>query len=254
MNATEYGGRGTPWHSRPPGMSQSTVTAMDVKRANRYDPVRENAMKAASAFTILLALCAAAPATAETRSVYGPQAPGDAAFIRLVDAIPGTSQLEIEIGATHFEALGWAEVSPYRPVTPDIYQLEAAGNETEIIASSGRYYTVVCTPTAVTVYEDPAHTDPARAQLFLYNLSLLPRIDLRTADGKSTVIAGVRPRSSGLAVVNAVRVPLAVFSGGASIAGLGDLGLERGSSFSIFVLETNQSPHVFTVRARVLVE
>jgi alginate O-acetyltransferase complex protein AlgF len=211
-------------------------------------------MKTAPGFAILIALCAAALATAETRSVYGPQAPGDAAFVRLLNAIPGKAPLEIELGATAYEALGWAEVSPYRPVTPDIYQLGTAGNEAEIIARSGRYYTVVCTPTAVTVLEDPPHTDPARAQLFLYNLSPLPLIDLRTADGKSTVIAGVRPSSFGLAVVNAVRAPLAVFSGGKPIAGLGDLGLARGSSFSVFVLAADQSPVVFAVRARVAVE
>jgi len=230
------------------------VTAMDAKRANCYDPGRENAVKTAYLFAILIALCTTALATGETRSVYGPQAPGDAAFVRLVDAIPGKTHLEIEIGATRYGALGWTEVSPYRPVTPDIYQLEAAGNEAEIIAGSGRYYTVVCMPTGITVYEDPAHTDPARAQLFLYNLSPLPQIDLRTADGKSRVISGVGPRSAGLAVVNAVRVALAVFSEGTSIAGLGDLGLERGSSFSVFVLAADQAPVVFTVRARVAME
>jgi alginate O-acetyltransferase complex protein AlgF len=209
-------------------------------------------MKTASALGILLALSTLA--AAESRSVYGPQVPGDTAFVRLVNAIPGKVPLAIELGATRYGPLGWAKTSPYRPVTPDIYQLEAAGNEGEIIAKSGRYYTIVCTPTAVSIYEDPAHTDPARAQLFLYNLSTLPRIDLRTADGKSTVIAGVRPSSFGLAVVNAVRVPLAVFSNGASFAGLGDLGLVRGSSFSVFVLAADPSPLVFTVRARVAVE
>jgi alginate O-acetyltransferase complex protein AlgF len=209
-------------------------------------------MKKALSLGILLALSTLV--AAETRSVYGPQVPGDAAFVRLVNAIPGNAPLEIELGATRYGPLGWAKASPYRPVTPDIYQLEAAGKEGEIIAKSGRYYTIVCAPTGISIFEDPAHTDPARAQLFLYNLSALPRIDLRTADGKSTAIAGVPSRSSGLAVVNAVRVPFAVFSNGTSIAGLGDLGLVRGSSFSVFVLAADPSPLVFTVKARVAVE
>ena len=209
-------------------------------------------MKTASLFAILLALstCAAA----ESRSVYGPQVPGDTAFVRLVNAIPGKIPLEIELGATRYGPLGYAKASPYRPSTPDIYQFEAAGNEGEIVAKSGRYYTIACTPAGISIFEDPAHTDPARAQLFVYNLSVLPRIDLRTADGKSTAIAGVRPGSFGLAVVNAVRVPLAVFSNGTSIAPLGDLGLARGASFSVFVLAADPSPLVFTIKARVAVE
>jgi alginate O-acetyltransferase complex protein AlgF len=211
-------------------------------------------MKTASLFAIFVALCAGAPASGETRSVYGPEVPGDAAFVRLVNAIPGKVPLEIELGATRYKPLGWATASPYRPVTPDIYQLEASGHEGEIIAKSGRYYTIVCAPAGISIYEDPAHTDPARAQLFLYNLSPLAKIDLRTADGKTGVISGVGPRSSGLAVVNAVRVPLAVFSNGTSIAGLGDLGLTRGSSFSVFVLAGDPSPLVFSVKARVAVE
>lgn len=222
---------------------------MDAGCVKRYD---RHEMKAAVALGILLALSTLA--AAETRSVYGPPVPGDAAFVRIVNAIPGKALLEIELGATRFVPLGWAKASPYRPVTPDIYQLEAAGNEGEIIAKSGRYYTVACTPTGISIYEDPAHTDPARAQLFLYNLSALPLMDLRTADGKSRVISGVSPRSAGTAIVNAVRVSLAVFSNGASIAGLGDLGLARGSSFSVFVLAADPSPMVFTVKARVAVE
>jgi alginate O-acetyltransferase complex protein AlgF len=209
-------------------------------------------MKAAFALGIFLTL--GALAAAETRSVYGPQVPGDTAFVRLVNAIPGKVPLDIELGATRYRALGYAMASPYRPVTPDIYQIEAGGNEGEIIAKSGRYYTIACTPAGICIFEDPAHTDPARAQLFLYNLSALPLLDLRTADGKSRVISGVSPRSAGTAVVNAVRVPLAVFSGGTSVAGLGDLGLARGSSFSVFVLAAGPSPLVFTIKARVALE
>jgi alginate O-acetyltransferase complex protein AlgF len=204
--------------------------------------------------SLALAILVAAPGCADTRSVYGPEVPGDAAFVRIVNAVPGSSDLETELGATGFDPLSYAEVSPYRAVTPDIYFFSASGQEREIIPMSGRYYTVAVLPDAIVVLDDPAHTDPARAQLFLYNLSSLPRIDLATADGKTRVIADVRSRSSGLAIVNAVAASLAVTSGGARVKLVGDLGLARGSSFSVFVLGAGSATAVFTAKARVQVE
>lgn len=204
--------------------------------------------------SLALLILVAVPVFAGTRSVYGPEVPGDAALVRIVNAVPGSSPLQAELGATSFDPLPYAQISPYRTVTPDIYLFSAAGVEQEIIPLSGRYYTVAVLPGAIVVLEDPAHTDPARAQLFLYNFSLLSRIDLATADGKTSVIAGVRSRSSGLAVVNAVAAPLAVMSGGSRVKAIGDLGLARGSSFSVFVLGGESTTAVFTAKARVQVE
>lgn len=204
--------------------------------------------------SLALAILVAAPSCADTRSVYGPEVPGDAAFVRIVNAVPGSSPLQAELGATTFDPLSYAQVSPYRAVTPDIYLFSADDEELEIIPMSGRYYTVAVLPDAIVVLDDPAHTDPARAQLFLYNLSSLPRIDLATADGKTRVIADVRSRSSGLVIVNAVAASLAVTSGGARVTLVGDLGLARGSSFSVFVLGGGSATAVFTAKARVQVE
>ena len=203
---------------------------------------------------LLAGLLAALPLAAANRSVYGPEAPGDSAFVRIVNAVPGSRPLETELGATRFDPLPYAQASPYRPVTPDIYVFSASSIEQEIIPGSGRYYTIAVLPDAVVVLEDPAHTDPARAQLFLYNLSSLARVELTTADGKTKVIPGVASRSSGLAVVNAVAARLAVRSGGTQVKAIGDLGLARGSSTSVFVLGGASSAVVFTLKAAVQVE
>jgi alginate O-acetyltransferase complex protein AlgF len=201
----------------------------------------------------LAALLAPAPARADTRSVYGPEVPGNSAFARFVNAIPGSSAEEFQLGATGFDALKYGAVSPYKPVTPDIYQISAAGRDVEIIPKSGLYYTIICSPQAITVLEDPAHVDPARAQVFLYNLSTVPSLDLKTADGKTGVILGVRSGASGVKVVNAVAVSLAVWNAGTRVASVGNLGLARGSSFSVFAIGGGQ-PLVFAVKATVVPE
>jgi alginate O-acetyltransferase complex protein AlgF len=225
---------------------------MDWRPANEYDRGGGGLMRLVTALALVIFV--AMPVCAGTRSVYGPEVPGDAAFVRILNVVPGSSPLEPELGATVFDPLAYSEVSPYRAVTPDIYLFSVADKEQEIIPMSGRYYTVAVLPSAIVVLEDPAHTDPARAQLFLYNFSSLPRVDLATADGKTRVIAAVPSGSSGLAVVNAVAASLAVTSGGARVKAIGDLGLARGSSFSVFVLGGGSATVVVTVKARVQAE
>ncbi len=203
--------------------------------------------------SLLAALCTVS-LSAQSRSVYGPEVPGSDAFVRVVNAVEGSPALVVELGATTFDPLRFAAVSPYRPVTPDIYQLEADGNSVEIIPKSGSYYTVVCGRKAITVLEDQAHTDPARAQLFLYNFSALPTVELKTADGKTAVIPAVAPGASGMRVVNAVSVALAVWSGASRVGAVGDMGLARGSSFSVFVLAGASSVRIVAVKAAVAVK
>jgi alginate O-acetyltransferase complex protein AlgF len=212
-------------------------------------------MRRAPALSVLLALLVVSlPLAAANKSVYGPEVPGDASFVRIVNGVPGSAKLSAELGATTWEPLGFAEASAYKPVTPDIYSFAAGGREVEIIPGAGRYYTIAVLPKDIVVLEDPAHTDPARAQLFLYNFSSLPRVELATADGKTTVIPAVRQNASGLAVVNAVAAKLAVRSGGTQLKAIGDLGLARGSSFSVFVLGGAASPAVFALKAAVKAE
>ena len=187
-------------------------------------------------------------------SVYGPSAPGDSAFVRMVNAVAGGQPLAVSLGATRFESVKYAEASPYRPVVPDIYLLRVSGLEREIVAKTKSYFTIVFTQRGIHVLEDVPHTDPARAQVFLYNFSSLPRLDLKTSDGKTSVIAGVQSGASGVTVVNAVAASLAVFGNGVLVTLLGDLGLRRGSSFSVFALGEDAPPLVFAVKAEVRVK
>ncbi len=206
------------------------------------------------AFALLFSAMSLALTGAESKSVYGPETPGNSAFVRFVNATPG-EPLSLELGATAYEPLKYGAVSAYKPVTPDIYQLYVSDDlDQEVIPKSGAYYTIACLPKAIVVFSDPPHVDPARVQLFLYNLSSLAKLDLKTADGKTAVIAAVASKASGMKIVNAVAVSLAVFNGQKKVGPVGDLGLERGSSFSVFVLGEGASPSVFAVKARVAVE
>ncbi len=186
------------------------------------------------------------------RSVYGPSTPGDSAFVRVISLLP--DPVRISLGATRIGPVAPRTVSDYRPVVPDIYLVRAGGQALEVVPKSGTWITLACTPKGIIAFEDPPHTDPARAQLFLYNLSSIASVDLKSADGKTTVLAGVKSGSSAQVVVNAVTVSFALFDRGALVKPIGALRLERGSSFSVFALDEGRGVTVLTVKAAVKVD
>ncbi len=186
------------------------------------------------------------------RSVYGPSTPGDSAFVRVISLL--TDAVRVSLGATRIGPVAPRTVSDYRPVAPDIYLVRAGGQELEVVPKSGAWITLACTPRGIIAFDDPPHTDPARAQLFLYNLSSVARLDLKSSDGRTTVLAGVKSGSSAQVVVNAVSVSFALFSGDTLVKQVGTLRLERGSSISVFALDEGRGVSVLTVKASVKVD
>jgi alginate O-acetyltransferase complex protein AlgF len=204
-------------------------------------------------FVVTLAVLAVLPLSAQGhQSVYGPSAPGDSAFVRVLSLLP--DPVRISLGATRIGPVASSTVSSYQPVVPDIYLVRAAGKELEVVPTSGVWLTIACTPRGIVLFTDPPHTNPARAQVFLYNLTAIPALDLRTADGKTTVLAGVKSGASAQVVVNALSVSLALFNGGTLVKEVGTLALLRGSSFSVFALPQGAGVSVLAVKADVKLE
>jgi hypothetical protein len=196
----------------------------------------------------LVILAAGLGTRAAADSLYGAEAPKDAAFVRLFRA---TENIEpLELGSKRFDP-PVGGVTPYRPVLPDIYLLPSGGQETELIPRVGHYYTLVAVEQRILVFEDVEHTDPARAQLVLYNLLPAQRVELKTADGKTPVIAGVGPGEAARANVNAIPVKLGVFGSEEPLAAPEDPGLKRGASYSAFVFESGSGPRVVWAKAEL---
>jgi alginate O-acetyltransferase complex protein AlgF len=199
------------------------------------------------ALAVLLCLLGAGSFTfADT--LYGTQAPTDAAFVRVFRAVDGGGPLEV--GARRFDPPRGG-VTPYRPILPDIYLLRSGSQELELIPQVRRYYTLALTAEGFSVFEDVEHTDPARAQLVLYNLLPRESVELRTADGRTPVIAAVGPGQAGRINVNPVPVRLGVFGTAGAPALLGDPDLRRGASYSVFVFQGGSGPQAVCLKAEL---
>jgi len=198
---------------------------------------------------IVILLCLLGAGTlAVADTLYGTQAPKDAAFVRVFRVTDGGGPLEL--GAGRFDPPRGG-VTPYRPVPPDIYLIRSGGRETELIPKARHYYTLALTSEGIRIFEDVEHTDPARAQMVLYNLLPLDRVELKTAEVRTTVIAGVGPGEAGRVNVNAVPVKLGVFGSTGPLGMVIDPGLSRGASFSVFVFQSGSAPQVFCAKAEL---
>jgi hypothetical protein len=207
------------------------------------------------AVLLVLTLCAGPCVPAAAQTLYGDKAPPDAAYVRVFRVPSGAGgEQALILGSARFEPQDRASVSPYRPVFPDIYQIRGGGSAAEIIPRAGRYYTIAVTPGEIRVIEDPAHTDPARAQLVLYNLSGRRQVALTTEDKETPLLPPASPGEVERITVNAVPVRLAVFAGGELLQLLGDPGLRRGSSYSAFVFEQPGRAAVLWAEAALALE
>ncbi|MFW5789112.1 MAG: alginate O-acetyltransferase AlgF [Spirochaetota bacterium] len=196
---------------------------------------------------ILLLLCAGLLFAQE--GLYAPAVPEDAALVRVVNATD--DPLEIDLGSVRYE-VGARSSSAYRPLQPGVFVIAHAGERTVVEPTAKAFLSVVVSSSGVDVFPDERHSDPARAQLVIYNVGTA-RVDFRSESPEAVLVPDVAPGESGVRVVNAVRVTVAAFAGEETLAGA-ELDLERGESYALVVTSPESGVRGFTVRAAVASE
>ena len=192
------------------------------------------------------------PVFGDEPALYGSTISPDFAVVRVVYGNIEGSSVHVEIGVLDYGILDPGEAGDYRPIAPGLHIIQADLLMGELIAQPGQYSTIVVTESRIFVIEDPEHRDPARAQLFLYNLtSSYQTLSLKTADGNTTVVENVPPGNADEAVVNPVSVEIAVYHDDDFLEEVDGLGLRRGGSYSVFVFEENDLIMITVVSARV---
>lgn len=196
-------------------------------------------------FRLAIAILGFAVATvpiAGQEGLYAPSVPEDAALVRVVNLHQHDTSPRFDVGRERFSPHPPGEVGAYRAVPPGLHILGGAGG-VEFMPAPGRFYSVVFTPdTRLMVLPDETHTDPARAQLVLYNF-LDSAADLVAEPGPTVILSEVAPERSDAIAVNAIAVNLGVRARGEDLGGR-ELVMERGESYGVFV-----TPHGVLIEA-----
>jgi hypothetical protein len=191
---------------------------------------------------LLLAALLALAGSAGAQGLYGPEAPRDAAYLRLVNA-GGAEPATMTVDGDEWEPVPFAEVSPYRQVRPGDHSLALSGEEITVTAHPEGFITVVALPGRILTLEDTPLRDITRGLLTLYNLSDDGALTLRTHDG-TEVLADVAPESSASIAISEAEVGLAVYREGEEVGSLPPRLYSRGEAHSIIVLPPGSEPRV----------
>ncbi|GGN44059.1 alginate O-acetyltransferase AlgF [Deinococcus daejeonensis] len=179
-------------------------------------------------FTLAIALLTVA--AAQDTGLYAPAPPANSAFVRVLNtpaATVGTKAITAEKGAASAYI-----VIPQGDVTAKLGTVSG-----KIKVEAGNFYSVFVQGGKLIALADDGAENRAKAMLIIYNLSKTASVDLKTADGKTTVITGVKPGTSGSRAVNGITVTLAAFNGTKTLGALKEMKLERGNAYAIVVTD-----------------
>lgn len=168
--------------------------------------------------------------------LYEAAPPPDSAFVRVINAT--NRDVTTRLGSVRSTALP-GQATPYRVIPQGSLALSSGTSRKNLTVEAGRFYSALLTGPAsapsVRLVEDPGDYRRTKALILLYNLSSQATLDLKTADGKVTLVQGVRPNSVGTRVVNGVSTSLGVFAGSKVIHSFQNVRLERGAAYSVVV-------------------
>ncbi|MGQ7959146.1 alginate O-acetyltransferase AlgF [Pseudomonas sp. SP16.1] len=172
-------------------------------------------------------------AQADDGALYGPKAPKGSAFVRAYNA--GNAELDVKVGEVQLKQVAPLGSSDFKFLPAGSYQAQVGSTTLPVQLKAAHYYTLVNqTGSAPRLVEEPAFSNKQKAMLRVQNLSD-SQLSVKTADGKTPVVADVAPNALGEREINPVKVGLALFAGDQKITDLKPVTLERGEVVSLFV-------------------
>lgn len=172
-------------------------------------------------------------AQADDGALYGPKAPKGSAFVRAYNA--GSAELDVSVGQTQLKQIAPLGSSDFKYLPAGSYQAQVGNAQMPVDLEAEHYYTLVSqTGDKPRLVEEPPFTSRQKALLRVQNLTD-STLSLKTADGKTAVVADVKPDGRSDREINPVKVGLALFDGERKVADLKPVTLERGEVVSLFV-------------------
>ncbi|HSC85157.1 MAG TPA: alginate O-acetyltransferase AlgF [Pseudomonas sp.] len=172
-------------------------------------------------------------AHADEGGLYGPQAPKGSTFVRAYNA--GSSELSVSVGNTALNDIAPLGSSDFKFLPAGSYSAQVGSSNLPVQLDADHYYTLVNQPGAAPkLVEEPPFKNKQKALVRVQNLSNT-KLTLKTADGKTPVVADVAPNGRGEREINPVKVGLALFDGERKVSDLKPVVLERGEVVCLYI-------------------
>ncbi|AWN22971.1 hypothetical protein DKM44_06795 [Deinococcus irradiatisoli] len=180
---------------------------------------------------------------AQDAGLYEPAPPANSAFVRVLNsstAMLGNKTVTAEKNAA----------SPYVVIPQGDFTAKVGDLSDKLKVEAGKFYSVIQNGNKLVLLTDPSADNRAKALLVIYNLSKNVSIDLKTADGKTAVVSGVKPGESGSRAVNGITVDLAAFSGSKMLESLKGVKLERGNAYALVLTDAGLTLTASTTKTK----
>ena len=194
-------------------------------------------MKKYNAFSLLFWLLFSLPNLAD-EALYGPAPPADAAFFRVLNL--SDDIVALKVGSEINADVGSYSVSGYGYISASKFRLELDGVLVMDAAKSGQIFTLVYSGSGqkTEIIEDQSFDNKRMALVRLYNFSHEQAIELKTLNGKTSIIGEVGFTRSKERVIRAVKLPVAVFQGNDMLIDSEPLLLQKNQVTSLFSVKS----------------
>jgi alginate O-acetyltransferase complex protein AlgF len=183
-------------------------------------------------FALLATLLLVWATVAAQPGLYGPEAPADSAWVRVVNAAaPGGMAVRVADAAA--VVLPWGGASRYWQVSPGPVAVDVGGTQLELEVGPESFTTVAATPAGPLVVADPELRDASRGLLGLLNLTDR-NLTLRVPDG-TAVVADVPPGHHDALAVAQATTGLVITDGDEVLARLDPREYARGIAHAVVV-------------------
>ncbi|MEP2978305.1 MAG: alginate O-acetyltransferase AlgF [Lentilitoribacter sp.] len=181
--------------------------------------------------------CLTLPANANDGGLYQSIIDPNLSFIRVVMSSDETPTIA---GKNLSDAEG--VISPYLATNPGDVDITIGSAQGQINAESGIFYTVMLGEDGSTkVFEDEIGKSPAKASLFVYNLSSKPDLDLFVPKAKRNALSDIdEGMSKSVSIKAPLKLAFSVKDGADVVAQVPQVALKRGGSVAIVIMENEQ--------------
>lgn len=197
------------------------------------------------AFRMLLLLVLQATAFGQG-DLYGPEAPADVAWIRVINAL-GDEPMTARVADTDLK-VAFAEGSAYLAVAPGDHEITVGEHSLTVGAEPESFQTVALLGSGPVVIQETGLRDISRGLLGLMNLTSHDSLTLLTPAGE-VVVEDVLPGHASSLAISPASTGLDVSADGAILASVAEQAFELAEAYTVVVLETPDGPVAVVLQA-----
>jgi alginate O-acetyltransferase complex protein AlgF len=183
-----------------------------------------------------LSLLLAQRVNANEEGLYPDAAPPGSAFVRFLNASE-KSAIPVEVDGKSYGAATLGRISAYAPLPQGDTRISMGTQSVSLQLKEKAYYTAALFKGRLSILPEPANDNKLKAQIILINVSSLPGVSLKTADGITSIVGPVSPGTLSARSVNAVKAAFAVYSAARKVWDTAARSLVRENRYAIVVYD-----------------